>query len=268
MARNVSGSGRHFQVGGSGENNLPRAPFLSIEEDELKQLLLRAKSKVRHFEDTMERDIWTEALLQFSVLYIPWKTKSVGICCEKCGCKCISKSSTPKESRPSIAKLRKGPVRKTFVSSGLLTKAIVKDSPTLYMAPPRFFVPRLENLASIEDAIESWRFGTLRTQKFIPLRSIQTSEQREQLWETYTNSWWSLSRNKCAFCRIKRMASDFIRYSGGRYNLNYCGNDTDWEKAVLAYHSGSSKSREDKQIEVEKNERNHNSLLTAKEQGY
>ncbi len=177
MTRNVFGSGRHFQIDGSGENNLLSTPFFEYRRRWVENLLLLAKSVVGKFEDPMKRNIWTEALLQFSVPYIPWKKQSAEMSCEKCRCKCISNSLNSKDDCLPIMKWRKSPVRKTFVSTGRLTKTVVTASQKLNMAPPQFFVPRMKNLISIEDVVESRRLDTLRTRKFIPLRCIQTSEQ-------------------------------------------------------------------------------------------
>ncbi len=107
-------------------------------------------------------------------------------------------------------------------------------------SPPQFHVPRLKHMASTDEIVQCWRLEYLRNRKFTPQRLLQTSDQRSRLWGGYTNGWWSLSGNKCAFKRIRAIVRAVVDCSAGKCDIDYLGDDDDWQKAILSYDTKKS----------------------------
>ncbi len=74
MSGKYFGSRRCFQIGRSGEGNLPPKQLKEVEDKDLKTMLLRSNRHVGYFLDPAP--------------YIPWPTEDVGAPFKLCSCDC------------------------------------------------------------------------------------------------------------------------------------------------------------------------------------
>ncbi len=156
-----------FQICGAREGNLPRKPLLSVILDHIKSMLLGARRNAGHFTDSKKKEIWAEALLQFSVPYIPWNEKIKQEKCYTCGCTCRSNGySVPRSfistNKPNSYRFSAAVKTKMSLSSTESSKNGYSSSRALQIPLPRFFVPGLRHIISTSEGVDCCRYGALR----------------------------------------------------------------------------------------------------------
>eukprot|EP00171_Calliarthron_tuberculosum_P001143 IDg1143t1 len=234
-----------LQVGGAGENNLPRRALIELKEEQTKQFLRNVRSLQGEFNDDNAKSDGWKAVAEFARPFCPWAIgyekhfSSVGAITTVCTC---NQNEAPRESEPSPAsrvmlrdraRLRQAKISYKNKKSTQRQLDEAKPKP-----PSGTVVPRLRDLGTVLGVVNCWRKGILPARgtftpaSQVPLYRLATARNRKKVWAGSNDKWWKDSGNKQAFARVRRVMKKVGQYMQGEQDLNVLGSDADWNSAA------------------------------------